>query len=47
LVLLRIAMKDAYVQTSADETAVLTGDTLAELARKHHRAGRISDCPPA
>uniref|UniRef100_UPI003750B451 DNA gyrase subunit B n=1 Tax=Polaromonas sp. TaxID=1869339 RepID=UPI003750B451 len=39
--LLRIAMKDAYVQTSADETAVLTGDTLAELARKHQLAEAV------
>ncbi|MFM9899403.1 MAG: DNA topoisomerase (ATP-hydrolyzing) subunit B [Polaromonas sp.] len=39
--LLRIAMKDAYVQTSADETAVLTGDTLAELARKHQLAESV------
>ena len=36
--LLRIAMKDAYVQISADETAMLTGETLAELARKHQLA---------
>jgi hypothetical protein len=33
------------VQTSADETAVLTGDTLAELALNTN--GRIRDCPPA
>ena len=39
--LLRIAMKDAYVQTSADEAAVLTGDTLAELARKHQLAESV------
>ena len=39
--LLRIAMKDAYVQTSADETAVLTGDALAELARKHQLAESV------
>ena len=39
--LLRVAMKDAYVQTSADETAVLTGDTLAELARKHQLAEAV------
>ncbi len=39
--LLRIAMKDAYVQTSADETAVLTGDTLTELARKHQLAESV------
>jgi DNA gyrase subunit B len=29
------------VQTSADETAVLTGDTLAELARKHQLAESV------
>ena len=39
--LLRIAMKDAYVQTSADEAAVLTGETLAELARKHQLAESV------
>ena len=39
--LLRIALKDAYVQTSADETAVLTGNTLAELARKHQLAEAV------
>ena len=39
--LLRIAMKDAYVQTSADETALLTGETLAELARKHQLAESV------
>ena len=39
--LLRIAMKDAYVQTGADETAVLTGETLAELARKHQLAESV------
>ena len=39
--LLRIAMKDAYVQTSAGETAVLTGETLAELARKHQLAESV------
>ena len=39
--LLRIALKDAYVQTSAEETAVLTGNTLAELARKHQLAEAV------
>ena len=39
--LLRIAMKDAYVQTSADEHAVLTGEALAELARKHQQAESV------
>ena len=39
--LLRIAMKDAYVQTSADDAVVLTGETLAELARKHQLAESV------
>jgi DNA gyrase subunit B len=29
------------VQTSADENAVLTGEALAELARKHQRAESV------
>ncbi len=39
--LLRIALKDASVQTGADESTVLTGDTLAELARKHQLAESV------
>jgi DNA gyrase subunit B len=39
--LLRIALKDAAVQTGADETAVLSGDALAELARKHQLAESV------
>ncbi len=39
--LLRIALKDASVQTGADETALLTGEDLAELARKHQRAESV------
>ena len=39
--LLRIALKDASVQTSADENAVLTGDALSELAHKHQRAESV------
>ena len=39
--LLRIALKDAYVQTGSDETALLTGDTLTELARKHQLAEAV------
>ena len=39
--LLRIALKDASVQTSADASAVLTGEALAELARKHQRAESV------
>ena len=33
--LMRVALKDAAVQTSADESTILSGDTLGELARKH------------
>jgi DNA gyrase subunit B len=39
--LLRIALKDASVQTGADEKSVLTGETLAELARKHQLAESV------
>ena len=39
--LLRIALKDASVQTSGDETAVLTGEALGDLARKHQRAESV------
>ena len=39
--LLRIALKDAAVQTGADENGVLSGDTLAELARKHQLAESV------
>ncbi|MHB1248425.1 MAG: DNA topoisomerase (ATP-hydrolyzing) subunit B [Polaromonas sp.] len=39
--LLHIALKDASVQTGADESTVLTGDTLAELARKHQLAESV------
>ena len=39
--LLRIALKDAAVQTGADESTVLSGDTLAELARKHQQAESV------
>ncbi len=39
--LLRIALKDAAVQTGAEESAVLTGETLAELARKHQLAESV------
>ena len=39
--LLRIALKDAAVQTGADENEVLSGDTLAELARKHQLAESV------
>jgi DNA gyrase subunit B len=42
--LLRIALKDASVQTGAEGakgSVVLTGDTLAELARKHQLAESV------
>ncbi len=39
--LLRIALKDASVQTGAEGSAVLSGDTLAELARKHQLAESV------
>ncbi len=39
--LLRIALKDASVQIGADENAVLAGDALAELARKHQLAESV------
>jgi len=39
--LLRIALRDAYVQTGADVNAVLTGEPLAELARKHQHAESV------
>jgi len=39
--LLRIALKDASVQTGPDEKSILSGDTLAELARKHQLAESV------
>ena len=39
--LLRIALKDAAVQTGAEGSPVLSGDTLAELARKHQLAESV------
>ncbi len=39
--LLRIALKDASVQTGGEGSTVLTGDTLAELARKHQLAQSV------
>ncbi|MCY1163975.1 MULTISPECIES: DNA topoisomerase (ATP-hydrolyzing) subunit B [Polaromonas] len=39
--LLRIALKDASVQTAGEGSAVLTGETLAELARKHQLAESV------
>jgi DNA gyrase subunit B len=39
--LLRIALKDASVNTGGANPQVLTGDTLAELARKHQTAEAV------
>ena len=39
--LLRIALKDASVQTGGESSVVLSGDTLAELARKHQLAESV------
>ena len=39
--LLRIALKDASVYTGATSNSTLTGDTLAELARKHQIAEAV------
>jgi DNA gyrase subunit B len=39
--LLRIALKDASVVTGGDTEQTLTGDTLAELARKHQLATNV------
>ncbi|MFZ3140117.1 DNA topoisomerase (ATP-hydrolyzing) subunit B [Polaromonas sp.] len=39
--LLRIALKDASVQTGADAGSVLNGDALGELARKHQQAESV------
>ncbi|MES7382050.1 hypothetical protein U6O65_12410, partial [Cutibacterium acnes] len=36
--LLRIALKDARLHTGGPDGAVLSGDTLAELARLHQMA---------
>ena len=39
--LLRIALKDASVQTGGEGSVVLAGETLAELARKHQLAESV------
>ena len=39
--LLRVALKDAAVQTGGDAPQVLNGDTLQELARKHQLAETV------
>ena len=39
--LLRIALKDAALQTGADENSMISGETLAELARKHQLAESV------
>ncbi len=45
--LLRIALKDASIQTGGAQSQLLSGDTLAELARKHqlseHVIARLSN----
>lgn len=41
--LLRIALKDASVSTGGASPQVLSGETLAELARKHQAAERVID----
>ena len=39
--LLRIALKDAKVETGGATPTSITGDTLAELARKHQVAENV------
>ncbi|MGJ7509364.1 DNA topoisomerase (ATP-hydrolyzing) subunit B [Variovorax sp. GT1P44] len=39
--LLKVALKDASVSTGGDNPATLSGDTLAELARKHQLAEAV------
>jgi DNA gyrase subunit B len=39
--LLKVALKDASIRTGGNEPAVLGGDTLAELARKHQLAEAV------
>ena len=39
--LLRVALKDASVQTGGEGSTVLAGETLAELARKHQLAESV------
>ncbi|GAA4342894.1 DNA topoisomerase (ATP-hydrolyzing) subunit B [Variovorax defluvii] len=39
--LLKVALKDASIQTGGDKPSTLSGDTLAELARKHQLAEAV------
>ncbi|WP_442762273.1 DNA topoisomerase (ATP-hydrolyzing) subunit B [Malikia spinosa] len=39
--LLRIALKDASIQTGGEQSQLLTGETLGELARKHQIAEHV------
>lgn len=39
--LLKVALKDASIQTGGDKPSTLAGDTLAELARKHQLAEAV------
>jgi DNA gyrase subunit B len=39
--LLKVALKDASVETGGDKSTTLSGDTLAELARKHQLAEAV------
>ncbi len=39
--LLKVALKDASIQTGGDNPTTLSGDTLAELARKHQLAEAV------
>jgi DNA gyrase subunit B len=41
--LLRIALKDASIHTGGSQAQTLSGDTLAELARKHQLAEAVID----
>ena len=39
--LLKVALKDASIQTGGEKSTMLSGDTLAELARKHQLAEAV------
>ncbi|MGJ7494832.1 DNA topoisomerase (ATP-hydrolyzing) subunit B [Variovorax sp. RT4R15] len=39
--LLKVALKDASIETGGDKSTTITGDTLAELARKHQLAEAV------
>ena len=38
---LKVALKDASIETGGDKSTTITGDTLAELARKHQLAEAV------